>query len=53
MTNRNFTSMYIPIETFDKLKKLGKQIEEIIDKPVPPYKVIEILMALQLQDHLL
>lgn len=47
---KEFTSMYIPIETLEKLKSKGKAISEIIDKTVHPYQVIEILMSLQLQE---
>jgi hypothetical protein len=43
--------MYIPIETLEKLKSMGKEISEIIDKPVHPYQVIQILMTLQLNDY--
>jgi len=48
---KEFTSMYIPLETLEKLKSKGKAISEIIDKPVHPYQVIEILMSLQLNEN--
>jgi hypothetical protein len=48
---KEVTSIYIPIETLEKLKSMGKEISEIIDKPVHPYQVIQILMTLQLNDY--
>ncbi len=49
---KEVTSMYIPIETLEKLKSRGKAISEIIDKPIiHPYQVIEILIALQLNEN--
>ena len=48
--NENFTSIYLPMETYEKLKRLQTKLDEIIDKKTPLYQVIEILIALQLNE---
>lgn len=49
--SKDFTTIYIPIETFNKLQSIQTKLAEILDKKPPLYKVIEILIALQLNEN--
>lgn len=46
------TSIYIPIALYGKLQRLQAKLEEILGVSIPFYKVIEILIALQVKEEL-
>jgi hypothetical protein len=46
--SENSTSIYLPIETYNKLQRLQTAIGKILDKKPRLYQVIEMLMELQL-----
>jgi len=48
--NENFTTIYIPIETFNKLCRIQTKLTEVLGKKPPLYKIIEMLMSLQVAE---
>lgn len=46
----NSTTIYIPIETYNKILDLQQQLAKILHHKPKPYEIIEMLITLQLTD---